>query len=185
MTRDITAALRDQVTAPALLPILLVEALFDSGALRLWNGRDPITWNGEEWIGAGNLLSVGEMTETQELRAVGSSVTLSGLSTEILSIALQEPYQGRRANLYLGAMSDGQLVADPYLLFGGVMDVMEISETGETAAITVTAESRLIDLERPREFRYEHEDQVSHFPGDLGLEYVSSIQDAPIIWGRS
>lgn len=185
MTRDITTALRDQVTASALQPIALFEAVFDSGALRFWTGYGEITWNGVVWNGSGNLIGVDEMTESQELKAIGTSVTLSGIPAELISVALAEDYQGRPCAIYFGAMQNGALVADPYKIFGGILDVMEIDEAGETASITLTAESRLIDLERPRERRYEHEDQQALFAGDLGLEYVPTIQDVPIIWGRT
>lgn len=185
MTRDITTALRDQVTASALQPIALFEAIFDSGALRFWTGYGEITWNGVVWSGAGNLIGVSDVTESQELRAVGTAVTLSGIPSELISIALAEDYQGRPCAIYLGALDGSTLVADPYKIFGGIMDVMEIDDAGEFASITLAAESRLIDLERPRERRYEHEDQQALFAGDRGLEYVPTIQDAPIIWGRS
>ncbi len=185
MTRDITTALRDEMVARVNMPIGFFEGLFDSGALRLWTGYGPIQWNGVEWTGAGNLIGLSELTESQELRAIGATATLSGIPAEIISLALAEDYQGRRCNCYIGAMSNGQIVPDPVLLFGGTADVMEIDEAGEFASIAVTIESRLIDLERPREHRYEHEDQIAQYPGDLGLEYVSSIQDQPIIWGRT
>lgn len=185
MTRDITTALRDQVTASALQPIALFEAIFDSGTLRFWTGYGPINWNGAEWTGAGNLIGLSELVESQELKAVGAAVTLSGIPSELISVALAEDYQGRRCNIYIGAMDNGVPVADPYKIFGGIMDVMEIDEAGEFASITITIENRLIDLERPRERRYEHEDQQALFAGDLGLEYVPTIQDVPIIWGRT
>lgn len=185
MTRDITTALRDEMSARVNLPIGFFEGLFDSGALRLWTGYGTINWNGVEWTGAGNLIGLSDLTESQELLAVGASVTLSGIPSEFISIALAENYQGRRCNCYIGAMSGGQVVADPILLFGGVADVMVIDDSGEFGSITITVESRLIDLERPREHRYEHEDQQAIYAGDLGLEYVPTIQDTPIIWGRT
>jgi hypothetical protein len=185
MTRDISTSLRDQMAARVNLPIGFFEGLFDSGALRLWTGYDTISWNGVEWTGAGHLIGLSEIAESQELRAIGASATLSGIPSDFISLALSEDYQGRRCNFYIGAMSIGQIVADPILLFGGTADVMEIDDSGEYGSITITIESRLIDLERPREHRYEHEDQQAIYPGDLGLEYVPTIQDQPIIWGRS
>lgn len=185
MSRDLTTALRDQITAAALQPIFLFEAIFDSGDVRLWTGYGTIRWNGEDWAGAGSLIGLSELTESQELRAIGASVTLSGIPADLLAIALAEDYQGRPARIYAGALAAGRVVADPYLIFGGICDVMEIDDAGEFAAIKLSAESRLIDLERPRERRYEHEDQQLDFTGDLGLEYVSDIQDKPLIWGHT
>jgi hypothetical protein len=48
----------------------------------------------------------------------------------------------------------------------------------------LTAESRLIDLERSRERRYTSEDQKIDYPNDKGLEFIADLQDKEIVWGR-
>ena len=48
----------------------------------------------------------------------------------------------------------------------------------------LVGESRLIDLNRARNFRSTHEDQQQIFHGDLGFEYVAAIQDKEVSWGR-
>ena len=60
---------------------------------------------------------------------------------------------------------------------------MSVSEDAESASITLTAESRMIDLNRPRVRRYTPEDQKIDYPNDKGLDYVSSLQEAEISWG--
>ena len=60
---------------------------------------------------------------------------------------------------------------------------MTISDGGDTATIKLTAESRLIDLDRSRERRFTSEDQKIEFPDDKGLEYVDDLQDKEIVWG--
>ena len=74
-------------------------------------------------------------------------------------------------------------MADPYAIFQGQMDLMTISDGGDTATIKLTAESRLIDLDRSRERRFTSEDQKIEFPDDKGLEYVDDLQDKEIVWG--
>ena len=64
------------------------------------------------------------------------------------------------------------------------MDTMGIEDTGDTANISLTAESRLIDLERSRERRYTSEDQKIDYPNDKGLEFIADLQDKEIVWGR-
>ena len=49
--------------------------------------------------------------------------------------------------------------------------------------MSVTAESRLIDLDVTRERRYTDADQKIDFPDDKGLEFIADIQDKEIIWG--
>lgn len=165
-------------------PFMAVELLFDSGAVRLWNGYEDLTIDSDTYIGSGNLMQVSGVEETGDVAARGITITLSGLDTSIISIALSENYQNRTARIYLGAIqSDGTVQS--YQMFGGRLDVMSIEESGETATVAVTAENRLIDLERPRIRRYTSEDQKSLYPGDLGLDYVNDLQDKTLDWGKS
>jgi hypothetical protein len=60
---------------------------------------------------------------------------------------------------------------------------MTIDEGAESSTMSVTAESRLIDLDVTRERRYTDADQKIDFPDDKGLEFIADIQDKEIIWG--
>lgn len=79
-------------------------------------------------------------------------------------------------------VEDAVVIADPFLAFEGRLDVPDISDDGESCTVRVSYESRLIDLERPRERRITHEDQQIDYPGDLGREYVASLQDKVVVW---
>jgi hypothetical protein len=184
MARGITSGLNTEVTASELEPIFLIDLEFDSGTLYFWTGVTPLTWDGNEYIGGGNLIGISPIAETSEIRAVGVNLTMSGLPASLISIALTEAYQGQPVKIRFGALSGGSVVADPYLIFDGRMDVMTIDDTGETAHISLSAESRLIDLDRPRVRRYTPEDQKAEHPNDTGLDYVPVIPDVALQWGR-
>lgn len=158
-----------------------VELLFDSGAVRLWNGYGDIVINAATYAGAGQFLNISSVEENAEIGAKGISIALSGISSTIMSYALNENYQYRIVNVYVGSLSGG--TASSYKAFSGRMDVMTIQEDGETCSISLTAESRLIDLERPRVRRWTSEDQKALYPGDLGFDFVNSLQEAEIQWG--
>lgn len=161
---------------------IAVELYFDSGTVRLWSGYADATIDGELFIGVGYLLGVSDVEETSEIAARGLTISLDGLDASIISIALQENYQNRTAKVIIGTLDSG--VFTTYTLFRGRLDVMGISEGAETSTIKVTAENRLIDLERPRSSRYTSEDQKTYYPTDLGLDYVASLQDRQFNWGR-
>lgn len=76
------------------------------------------------------------------------------------------------------------MIDDPILMFEGKLDVPSIQEGGDTSTITLSYESRLIDLQRSRESRYTNEDQQRAFAGDLGCEFVASLQEKQITWGK-
>lgn len=185
MSRDLTPAMESVSTASVVRPFLLFAAYFDSGTFRAWNGIGDLSWNGETWNGTGNLLSISPVSESEEVRALGAQFNLSGIPSELISVALSEPYQGRVVEIYLGAFdASGVIVTDPCKLFSGRLDVMEVSPGVPTATILVSAENRLIDLERPRVRRYTNEDQQNDYPGDKGMEYVASLQEKQVIWNR-
>jgi hypothetical protein len=115
------------------------------------------------------------------MEAKGATITMSGIPSVFLSLALQEPYQGRECRIYFGVTSDP---SDYVEVFAGELDQMNIEEQADTANISVTAESVLIKLERPVIRRFTNEDQKSRFPSDRGLEFVAGLQDKEIFWGR-
>ena len=150
MSRNLTTAVSNQLSADELQPFFAVKLNFDSGALRLWTGYGDVTVASETYTGGGQFLGISPVEETVEVAARGVTMSLNGIDASLITYALTENYQTRSAKVYLGVISSGAVVADPYLVFDGRMDVMTIDDNGETATISMTAESRLIDLERPK-----------------------------------
>lgn len=167
-----------------LSPIMAVEINLDSANLRFWSGLGTVTIDGKTFDGAGDVIGVSAIEETNEIAAKGVSVTATGLDSTIIAVALTENYQNRPLTIYVGTI-DESMVTDTYVLFRGRLDTMNIEENGDSANVTITAENRLIDLERPRNRRYTNEDQKSLYPGDISLEFVDSLQDKTIDWGKS
>jgi len=186
MARALTAGLEAGTLADWVQPLLLVEMLFGSGPVRLWTGIGDFQWSNRTWTGTGTLLGLSPIEETTEVRANGVRLSLSGVPSDVLALALAEPYQNRPCSIFLAVQNTntGALIADPYEVFRGRMDTMTIEEGGEDATVAIAAESRLLDLERPRERRYDHQDQQITASGDRFFEYVPSIQDTEIRWGR-
>ena len=180
MSRDLTpttiAALDDDV----VYPFFAIELQFDSETLRMWTGQGTFNDGVNDWLGAGNLLSISDIEETAEMSVRGATITLSGVPSEVLSLALSEPYQGRVCNIYFGVT--GEDVFNQ--LFSGYMDQMNIEDAADTSTIELKVENRLIDLERARVARFTSAYQKSVYPGDKGLNYLEDMQDKPMTWGR-
>ena len=186
MSRSLTSSMQTAVTADLVRPIILVECVFDSGDLNLWNGIGTLTVSSVDYVGAGTLLNIGEIAESSELQANGINVTLSGITDPLLSKARDEDYQGRELTVKLGAMdSSNGVISDPVIVFSGFMDTMVINDSAETATIQIAVENRLIEFERTRIRRYTAEDQKIDYPNDKGLEFVAELSEKEIVWGRS
>jgi hypothetical protein len=182
--RLISAALEADTVAPALTPIILVELDFPGGFVRMWSGLGPLSWDGKTWFGAGHLGEVSPVEETVEVRSAGVAFSLSGIPSELVSLTYGEHYQGRSATMWFGTLdAAGQVTVAPHKVWSGRMDVISDEDDGTTATLTVQAESRLVDLERPRVRRFTDEDQRQLYPGDTGLRFIAGLQNKDIQWG--
>ena len=182
MSRDITTPVSNALDDAVIGPFFAVDIDFDTAPLYVWTGYGDLTIGSKTYLGAGQLLNISSVSETTEMEAKGATLTMSGIPSSSLSLALQEPYQGRECRIYFGVTSDP---SDYVEVFAGELDQMNIEEQADSATISVTAENVLIRLERPVVRRFTNEDQKSRFPNDRGLEYVASLQDKEIFWGRT
>jgi hypothetical protein len=207
MSRDLATDIIDALDDDVIYPFFAIELLFDGdNTLRLWTGLGTLTHNSQEWVGTGTLLNISTVEEASEIAVKGATVTLSGIPSSVISLALSQPYQGRVCNLYFGMFTVNKLLqqSDDYILmqtgakvllqtdqtsisniFSGYMDQMNILETPSTSTIELVVENRLIDLQRARIARFTSEYQKSLYPSDLGLDFVEDLQDKDISWGRS
>ncbi len=164
---------------------LAIKAEFDSGTIRLWTGKDDLTISSESYTGAGQLLSISNVEENIDLKSAGLTVGISGMDATVLNYALTENYQNRLITLFLGYVMGGtNEVAGTLVLFKGRMTTLTINDTPQGSTITIDAENRLIDLDRPSNFRYTKESQNFLHSGDTGFNRVASLQDKEIVWGK-
>ena len=185
MARNITAGFQSAILASDVVLAMFVSAEFDEGTLNMWSGYGDITWNSLDFTGVGDFGGISEIEETQNVQANGVVFTLSGIDSSLISSALTYDYSGRPIKFWLAPLNvtTGAVIADPYMSFAGRMDTMTINEGQQTATISLTAESNLVDMMRANAGRYTNEDQQQRYAGDLGLEYVVSLQGREDSWG--
>jgi hypothetical protein len=185
MSRDIPAQLLGNLSDNVVHPFFAIELNFDSGSIRLWTGVGTLTYEGQDYVGTGTLLAISSIEETSEIAVRGATLTLSGVPSEVISLALTSPYQGRVCNIYFGTKDKTLNTVSLTSVFSGYMDQMNISEGQDTSTIELQVENKLIDLERARVARFTSSYQKSVYPQDFGLDFVESLQDKDIVWGRS
>ena len=185
MSRTLSTEMQAVATAELVRPIYLVKMEFTSGNLFLWSGLGSLVYSGDTYVGTGDLMAISPIKESEELTANGVTFTVSGVKESLIQKARDEPYQGRKITLYLGAFDENaDIISSPVVLFSGFMDVMTISDSGETSTITIAAENKLISFDRSSIRRFTAEDQKIDYPTDKGFEFVSKISQQEIIWGR-
>lgn len=206
MSRELPTDFITELTSDVVYPFFAVDIDFASGPLYVWSGIGNLVIGDKTYLGAGQLLNISSVEETTEIEAKGASITLSGIPSTFLALALTESYQGRECRIYFGlslsnktltTQADVEITTQDLFeiitetgtrhlseIFSGELDQMNISEEANTATIGVTVENVLIRLERPVVRRFTNQDQKSRFPNDLGLEFVAALQDKEVFWGR-
>ena len=110
---------------------------------------------------------------------------MSGLNSGLIASSLQSNYQGRPVTMWFAVLDDNRnVIASPYQLFKGRMDIISFSDNGNTADFNIKCESNLIDIRKASERRYTPEDQKINYPDDKGLDFIPRIQDIEVSWGR-
>lgn len=203
--RDITPDMENAFSSALVQPAYLAELYFDSDTLRIWSGVGTLSWNGKDFIGGGNLVAISDIEENQGLEARGIVATLGGVPSNLVGTALAENARGRPFRLYLAVVDsrgkvlvedgdnvltedgglvlvENELLDNPYRIFSGLMDTMDIVDTGELSTISVTVESIMIVGQRNKVSRYTNEEQKKRFPSDRGLEFINQLQDKEIVW---
>lgn len=151
----------------------LVKFDFASATKRVWTGFGRLrTLDGHLWDGIGELLSIDGLQGPLSGSAPAGKVTASGVSPDLLPIALgeQEEYTRRPIAIYFQAFQNRALVGNPLPLLLRIMTTIEISRTGETRSLSINHESPYVGRNNPANGWYSDRDQQSRYPGDRFCE---------------
>lgn len=183
MDRGLTSAMNTALTGSVVEPAFLAKFEFPDGDLRLWTGSSAITYNAESYTGLGNLIGVSMPKETSDGSASGVTFSISGIPSSHISLALSNTYQNAPCYLWFACMATSStFVADPYLMFSGLMDVAELSDDGETATISVKAEGFAYGV-GPSSERRTDQDQREKYSSDRSLRFIADLQNKEFTWG--
>jgi hypothetical protein len=184
MTRGLSGAAITASQANATGLFVLLELLLDSGAFRVCTAGQDVSWNGYTWLAVGQLGKISAIEETEGGQVKGLQLELSSIPSGILNTALVETFQGRACNVYVAFLNLPQhtIIATPVNEWAGTLDVMAISDDGQTGMIQVTAENALFDFARPVPLNWSDSEQQALYVGDLGLQYVPQMAIKQITW---
>ena len=194
MSRTLDASIISALSSGDIEPFFAFKMEFDTTTLLLYTGLGTITIGSDTYTGVGSLLSFTDVEESADIGAKKVTITLSGIPSTNLSLALTEPYQGREVTIlfgirnanvvYLIDVTDSTEPNASSTLFVGYIDQMDITEGPETSSISVVLESKLLELERSRVLRYTSAIQKALYTGDKGFDFVDELQGQTFNWGR-
>lgn len=189
MSRNLTVDQLAAIEAKNVKPAVFVFLDWRSGPLYLWSGIGDFSWDSHTWNGVGKFGGISEVEESDKAQANGITLTLNGVPSELIAVALDRTqYRGRTVRVWKALFDVDEetatLIDDPIRTFTGRMDVMTPLDTGTTSSISLSCENILVDLERPRERRYTDRDQQQLHPGDQSFRYTAGLIGKDFPWGR-
>lgn len=184
MSRDLTVAVRNAITAEVVTRTVAVALDFATGFLRLNATPDDLVIDGETFVGAGMMGTISAIEETAELASSTLRMTLAGIPRDLISVALAEAYQNRPATVWEVPLDPEtyQPIADPIIVFRGRMDVMTVQMTGESCTVDLEVTNRLVDWERPKRVLFSDEEQRRLHPGDTSFRFAAAMAEREVIW---
>ena len=182
MSRNLSAPMIQGITATNVSLCFLVDLTLTTGVTHIWSGVGTVTFNGNTYAGVGSLGSIGDIAEGTDVKAQGTSITLSGIDPALMADSLNDIQLGAPCTIWMATFSGGAITA-AYQLYVGTVDrpVMPIGPT--SMQITLALENKLLNLQRPNMRRYTSADQRIYYTDDIGFHWVEPLSDMALRWG--
>lgn len=177
--RGLTPELVATLDLPHVPDFAMLKMEFDSQTLYLVSLDHDVDYDGQVWTRARGIGSIEPVTETAD-SIEGLRFTLSGVGDEAIAEAQQEKYQGRAVTVLWGFLNGPNLYVDPNA-WQGKLDVPVIEFGATTATISVTAEHRMADWQRPRKILFNHADQQQIDPTDTFFLGIETMENAELV----
>lgn len=187
MNRDLTASVITELTADVARPRLFFEVELESTTFNYWTGSYDVIWDSKTWLGNGFLKDFNSIEEDAEITANGLEVVIVGEPSALISVALQSLAQNKTGTLYLGFLdASDSIIADPFILFQGKVDTVDLVDDVTEASIRFTFESALVNLDDASNLRLNQEAHHANYSSDLGFEYLEQLSKGwSGYWGKT
>jgi hypothetical protein len=176
----LTNGMRIDLQQPVVRLGLFVEFDFDSGTERFWTGESAISFGGNTYQGGGLIGGVSMEEENNDMKARRVVFTVNNVDRLYYTTAVSTQYRGRACRIYLNTLTAFGTVDRSHLLEEGRMDTMSINPDG---TLTLTVESRLLDLFRPNRYAMTTASHSRIYPTDRFYDFVPFMPTAELPWG--
>ena len=178
----LTAIEQDVVNHFFAVSVIILDANDAEQTIRVWTGIGDKTIDGQVYTGAGTLLSISGIDETQDFAMNGITIGLS-METNFLSNFTSKEYQGKDVEVKLVFTDSAGAILGSMIYFQGFTDLISYKQGKETSVLTLKAENKLIKFGKNASLFYTAEDQKRFHPTDNGFDSVTTIQDQNLTWG--
>ena len=182
--RTLSPAAAAAIAGSVVLVAILVEMDLTEQILLNTSSLD-LTINDSTYFGTAG------MGQVDSIKQAGADLpqikfSIAGVQPTSIALALGEDVQGKAVRIKVAIFdsSTGALL-DVRTRYVGYLDLMGISDGRDSAVISVTSETAMLDLLRPSSMVYSDASQQALYPGDLAFQYVNDQVESKIVWPSS
>lgn len=193
MSRNIAPALQTKLQARKLFVADLIELHLDT-PLYFTSSNINISFDSEtapnsgnnEYLAQGQFIGYGNVIESADLRVGTLEMTFTAVDGTMVSVVLNNDYIDKRVVIYRAVLQDDYsfTASDVFMIFDGYINGYNISESNDTATLTLECSSQFADFERTNGRRTNPASQKLFFSTDRGLDFSPQIVK-DIKWGRA
>ncbi len=179
-----TAPQQTEVEKAVTRTVYFLEFHFGGGIARISTYDRDYVWGEFTWYGLGDIITIGDMEETEGTTPRPLRVNL-GAKASWISIAVGpvEDYRGKPAKMYCCPLDENYLLkGTPVLAWNGVMDIVTLTVDGENGAVDIKCETSAFALKRSAVFRVNAAQHKSRYPTETGLDYQADLIANPKVW---
>lgn len=180
MSRGISTAMAAALAKPNVKLFDLLELQFVGGTERVVSLDFDVTYGGYTWMAGLGVLAISACSEASAT-AGSIDISISGVSSSNVALALNERVRGRKVILSLACIDDGTLIVTPNVWTGTMQAIrLSRSEAGDDVVV-IRCVSRMADLDQPMPRRYTDAEQQAMYPGDTACRHVKNAERS-IVW---
>lgn len=188
---ELTPALSSALAEDRPLLFGSIEIGLPDYELLLLDGSGEVMIGGRQFVGRdpiyGTIDSISKLADTSGDSAPVLTITLLTASTAALATLASAKMQGSPVYVRMGVIDrfTGLVVPDPYLLFGGELDVPTIKWGANTRRLEYRVTSvfeRFFQVDEGRRLAPAFHQWV--WPGETGMDAVNDVEQ-PVPWGQN
>lgn len=182
--KSLPAPVLAALAASEVVLVTLVKLEFPSGTICLNSSNWNIDHGGDTYKGAFGLGTISPIADSPG-EIPGIQLELTRVDSAYIALALDDAdeVQGSAVTISTAIFDTATYtVLHVETDWTGYADTMAIAEDGETCGISMSCESKAVDLLRGNPLTYSDADQQSLVPGDTYFEFVADQADKPVIW---
>ncbi len=186
MPRNVDVATLNALASGVVNIGILADIALTTGPIYCWTGYGNLTYNGNTYLGLGNMSDISPSSESSVVIAQGLSLTLTGIGSDI-SEALTDITQGQPVTLYMVVLdAAGNIIGSPITTYQGQTDTVQvIDDPNGTCTVVLQVENRLTQLQRNRAYRWTNAQMQELNPAEQGFMYTANLSDYVAEWGNN